>query len=64
MSENLSKLLHLQGLLKKEHRKCVEMFEKYALVSSYLEANSFDVISEWFFASDLDSRTVTASCNI
>ena len=38
MSDNFTKLLNLQVLLKKEHRSCVELFESYALVSShYLE---------------------------
>ena len=36
MRDNFTKLLNLQVLLKKEHRSCVEMFESYALVSSYM----------------------------
>ena len=31
--ENLNKILHLQSLLKKEHEKCVKMFESNAFVS-------------------------------
>ena len=33
MRENLNKILHLQSLLKKEHEKCVKMFESNAFVS-------------------------------
>ena len=52
MSVNLNKLFHLQGLLKKEHRSCVEMFERYALVSSQLKLVSFSTgLSVYFIFS-------------